>query len=212
MRKIIVILFFVAVCTGSLQAQFKTEVLADTSEICLVVKSATPTLKLNEEISSDKVVRLVIKKCKKCDSLPDFVFSFPNLRELVCSRCNLKVFNKQIAQLSKIRLLDVSGNKLVRLPEEIGQLKDLQTLIINRNKIESLPETIGELRKLEMIDAWDNPLYVLPKSISKLAKTLKLIDLRQIPLRANEFDDMEKLLPKTDIKVTSVCECENDRD
>lgn len=159
----------------------------------------------------DSVYRLKIKKCKKCDSLPEAIFAFKNLQELSAHGVRLKVLNHRIGELKKLRVLDVSRNKLVRVPEEIGQLTQLEKLIINRNKIEELPESIGNLKKLELIDAWNTTLYVLPSSITELKKTLKTIDLRQIPLRETELEAMEKMLPNTKILFTSVCECENNR-
>ena len=159
----------------------------------------------------DSVYRLKIKKCKKCDSLPETVFAFRNLQELTVHGVRLKVLNHRIGELKSLRVLDVSRNKLVRLPEEIGQLTQLEKLIVNRNKIEELPESIGNLKKLEMIDAWSTTLYVLPTSITELKKTLQTIDLRQIPLRDTELEAMEKMLPDTKILFTSVCECENNR-
>lgn len=77
--------------------------------------------------------------------------------------------------------------------------------------IEYLPETMGNLKNLESIDAWDNRLYVLPQSMAELSETLKVIDLRQIPLRAEELEYMEMLLPKTKIYYTALCECKDIR-
>jgi hypothetical protein len=74
-----------------------------------------------------------------------------------------------------------------------------------------LPENIGNLTQLNMIDAWDNPLYILPESIMNLQNNLKILDLRQIGLRNYEYEKMELLLPKTDIKITSFCDCNNSR-
>jgi len=164
-----------------------------------------------KDVAPDSITRLRVKKCKNCDSLPEDIFQYTNLQELICQNGKLKVLNTRISELKNLQTLNVSRNKLVRLPESLGELSELQILIINRNKIESLPESIGKLHKLELIDAWNNPLYSLPQSIAKIANTLKTIDIRQVPIRENELDAMEKLLPKTEIKYTSICECENDR-
>jgi len=164
-----------------------------------------------KDVAPDNITRLRVKKCKNCDSLPEDIFQYTNLQELICQNGKLKVLNSNISSFKNLQILNVSRNKLVRLPESLGELTELHTLIINRNKIEALPESIGNLSKLELIDAWNNPLYVLPKSISKLVNTLKVIDIRQVPIRDNELEAMEKMLPKTDIKYTSICECENDR-
>lgn len=157
-----------------------------------------------------QVYRLKLKI--KADSLPEELFALTNLQELTVSRCKLNVLNERIGELTNLEHLDVMGNHLVRLPESIGNLRKLKTLIICRNLIEYLPESISNLHVLTYIDAWENPLYTLPESISALKETLQTIDLRQIDLRDWELEKMEELLPSTDIKVTSTCDCHDNRD
>ena len=120
--------------------------------------------------------------------------------------------NQDIAKLTHLRVLNLDHNKLLRLPNSIGELQELEMLIISRNIIEILPDSIAKLRNLHTIDAWDNPMYVLPESIVRIQNTLKTIDLRQIPLTKSEYEEMEKLLPNTDILFTNICECENRRE
>lgn len=158
----------------------------------------------------ENVYRLKLKI--KSDSLPEDVFKLYNLQELTASRCKLNVLNSNIGRLTHLEYLNVMGNHLVRLPETIGNLVNLKSLIICRNLIEALPESIGNLKKLTYIDAWENPLYVFPESITNLENTLKVIDLRQIDLHNDELEKMESQLPKTDIKITSTCDCHDNRD
>lgn len=40
--------------------------------------------------------------------------------------------------------LDVSENKIERLPEELGNLLSLADLLVSQNLIEALPESIGK--------------------------------------------------------------------
>ena len=158
------------------------------------------------------VYRLKITKLANKDSLPEELFRLTELRELTVKGCKLCRLNQNIGKLTKLQYLNVDHNKLLRLPETIGALRDLRTLVISRNILEELPESIGNLHQLVTIDAWGNPLYVLPHSISDISNTLKILDLRQIPLTKWEYEAMEQLLPKTDIQFTNICECENRRD
>lgn len=162
-------------------------------------------------LEPENVFRLKLKKCKKCDSLPEQVFQLYNLQELNISRLKIKKLNVNISKLTRLQFLNVSNNKLKYLPESIGQLKELKSLIINRNKIEALPASIASLNKLTLIDAWDNPLYSLPPEIEQISKNLRTLDLRQIPLKERELEEMERLLPLTNIIFTSVCECNDGR-
>lgn len=157
----------------------------------------------------ESVYRLKLKI--KADSLPEEIFQFVNLQELVVSKCRLSVVNARISELAFLQRLDVSNNQLVRLPENLCLLSNLKELIISRNHIEELPNDIGNLLNLEYIDAWDNPLYSLPESISRLQFSLKELDLRQIELRDEELETMEKQLPNTKIQYTSTCDCHSTR-
>ena len=168
---------------------------------------------INEALQSDRpVFRLKITKLANRDSLPEELFQLTELRELTVKGCKLCRLNQSIGKLSHLQYLNLDHNKILRLPETIGNLADLRTFIISRNILEELPEGIGNLHQLVTIDAWGNPLYVLPQSINKLSNTLRVLDLRQIPLTKWEYEAMEQLLPNTDIKFTDICECENRRD
>lgn len=162
--------------------------------------------------ASGPVYRLKLTKLPKRDSLPDELFQLTQLRELTVKGCRLCIVNQRIGELKHLQYLNLDHNKLLRLPNTIGRLHELRTLVISRNMIETLPDSIAKLKKLAVIDAWDNPLYVLPESIKALQKTLKTLDLRQIPLTKREYEEMEYLLPETKILFTDICECENRRD
>ncbi len=158
------------------------------------------------------VYRLKLTKLDNRDSLPEELFSLTELRELTVKGCKLCVLNQNINKLAKLESLNLDKNKLVRLPETIGNLQKLKFLCVSRNLMETFPESISKMTGLTYIDAWDNPLYILPESIKSLQKTLKTLDLRQIPLTKSEFKAMQELLPFTEILFTDICECENRRD
>jgi len=202
-------LFFILILSVFISTVFaqKTTILYSTDDDGKVYTSIAEALK------SDKpVYRLKITKLANKDSLPEELFQLTELRELTVKGCKLCRLNQNIGKLTKLQYLNLDHNKLLRLPETIGFLTDLRTLVISRNILEELPESIGNLHQLTTIDAWGNPLYVLPNSISNISKTLKVLDLRQIPLTRWEYEAMEQLLPETDILFTDICECENRRD
>lgn len=166
-----------------------------------------------EALQSEKpVYRLKITKLANRDSLPEELFQLTELRELTVKGRKLCRLNQNIDKLVHLQYLNLDHNQLLRLPETLGNLADLRTLVVSRNILEELPESIGNLHQLATIDAWGNPLYALPHSINNISKTLKTLDLRQIPLSRKEYDAMEQLLPETDILFTDICECENRRD
>ena len=159
----------------------------------------------------DKVYRLILKKLKKIDSLPDEIFLLKNLQELTVTKSKLQIINKNIDQLIFLQYLNVDHNRLVSLPDELTSLLHLKKLIISRNLIYKLPETIGNMTALREIVAWGNELYNLPESITMLAKTLQILDLRQINFRKSEIEKIEKQLPYTEILYTNLCDCHDKR-
>lgn len=168
---------------------------------------------IEEALSQPQLVyRLKLTKLPERDSLPETLFQLSELRELTVKGCRLCVLNRNIYKLSRLENLNLDKNKLLRLPETLGRLKHLRNLVVSRNLLETLPDSIAAMENLEYVDAWGNPLYVLPESIAALKHTLKVLDLRQIPLTKREYDFMEALLPYTEILFTDICECENRRD
>lgn len=196
-----ILTIFLWSCTENASAQ-KVKYGYDQQDDGTVYKSIDEAL-----LHADRAFRLKLVNKRKMDSLPEKIFQLKNLRELTVKGCKLQVLNQRISELDKLIYLNVGSNRLVRLPESIGDMKELKGLVISRNKIYELPESIGKMTKLEIIDAWDNPLYVLPASITNLVETLKIFDLRQVAIRESELEQMEKLLPNTNILTTSFCDC-----
>lgn len=159
----------------------------------------------------EQVYRLKLKGRLKSDSIPDEIFKFVNLQELTLNGNRLYKINSRISELQYLVYLDLSRNKLVDLPEEICDLQFLRALIINRNLIYKLPENIGKLKNLMLIDAWGNQFYELPQSISLLKDNLKMLDILQIPIKEEEYLEMKKMLPNTEILYSIVCPCVIDR-
>lgn len=54
---------------------------------------------------------------------------------------------QEIGNLKNLLCLDVSENRLERLPEEISGLTSLTDLVISQNLLEMLPDGIGECRR-----------------------------------------------------------------
>jgi len=159
----------------------------------------------------DNVYRLTLKRLKKTDSLPETVFLLKNLQELTVTKSKLQTINKKIAQLIYLQYLNLDHNHLVKLPDELTCLVHLKKLIISRNMVYKLPEAIGKMTALTEIIAWGNDLYSLPESIVTLAKTLQILDLRQISFRKSEIEKIELQLPNTKILYTNLCDCQNSR-
>ncbi len=77
----------------------------------------------------------------------------------------------EIRQMSKLKQLDVSYNKMTGMPAEIGQLTNLETLNYSYNSITGLPNELANLKNnLKEFNLTGNPLS--PEQISKLKASL----------------------------------------
>ena len=75
----------------------------------------------------------------------------------------------------RITLLDLSCNKITKLPDKLQRLHKLETLVLSCNKITALPHWIGDLAGLRELWLQDNPLEdKLPKQIEECHELRRL--------------------------------------
>jgi len=87
-----------------------------------------------------------------------------------------------VGSLAKsLKLLNLSENKIVLLPNYICNLTQLVTLNLNNNQLKLLPPSMGKFTNLKHLQASDNNLKILPGSFSRLR-------LETLELSANDFD------------------------
>lgn len=103
--------------------------------------------------------------------------------------------NNQVVELGLNKL------NLVSIPENIGQLTGLRVLWLTQNKIKALPESFGNLKLLkELLMQW-NEITSLPDSIVNLDK-LEFIRLDS-EVKTNISDNVAKWLKKQEKKLGS---------
>ncbi len=73
-----------------------------------------------------------------------------------------------IGKLSRLSKINLSHNKLIELPDSIGNLSQLTAIDLSYNKLTELPVSIGNLLQLTHIDLSFNKLTILPASFEQL--------------------------------------------
>jgi len=107
-------------------------------------------------------------------SLPPEIGQLSRLRNLGISGERLAALPEQIGQLTNLQHLRVVGTPLTNFPESIGNLHQLRYLEAHHNKLQQLPESLGRLSELVFIDVSSNPITRLPEGLGKLGKLATL--------------------------------------
>uniref|UniRef100_A0A3Q2TBQ4 Leucine rich repeats and calponin homology domain containing 2 n=1 Tax=Fundulus heteroclitus TaxID=8078 RepID=A0A3Q2TBQ4_FUNHE len=94
-------------------------------------------------------------------SIPEAIINLQMLTYLDI-RNLLSVLPKYLFNLP-LKVLLVSNNKLVSIPEEIGKAKELMELDVSCNEIQILPAQVGRLLALRELNVRKNCLHMLPE-------------------------------------------------
>ncbi len=101
---------------------------------------------------------------------------FTNLRS-VTIKARLRTVSPSISQLSQLRELDLSFNRLTAFPVEFWSLTQLEKLLLDHNSIDFLPEALGSFTNLKALALQGNRLRALPAGIGRLTKLWGTLDL-----------------------------------
>ncbi|XP_071981922.1 leucine-rich repeat and calponin homology domain-containing protein 2 isoform X3 [Engystomops pustulosus] len=132
--------------------------------------------------------------CIKC--IPETIKNLQMLTYLNISRNLLSTLPKYLFDLP-LKVLVVSNNKLVSIPEEVGKLKDLMELDVSCNEIQVLPPQVGKLHLLRELNLRRNNLHLLPDELSSLP--LVKLDfscnkITEIPISYRKLRQLEVLI------------------
>lgn len=112
---------------------------------------------------------------KGLTEVPAKVWGIANLRTLDLSHNKLAKLPPKIGTLApKLKTLSLSGNKLGELPAELCQCKELQSLALGKNALVALPDALGALSKLKSLVLSHNQLGALPESLCAMAALQQL--------------------------------------
>ncbi|WP_296266272.1 dermonecrotic toxin domain-containing protein [Pseudomonas sp. UBA6562] len=101
----------------------------------------------------------------------------------------------QLAPLTKLSCLDLSGNRLGDIEQVPASLRSLQRLDLNNLQLEQWPEWVDSLLPLEMLDLSDNHLTTLPEHV--LSNLDNHFPISSISLFGNPLTDDSILRART---------------
>nr|XP_013004399.1 leucine-rich repeat-containing protein 1 [Cavia porcellus] len=132
---------------------------------------------LHSPFSAQMWYLLVRRECTHSLCLADNCHEIGNLKNLLCldvSENKLERLPEEISGLTSLTDLVISQNLLETIPDGIGKLKKLSILKVDQNRLTQLPEAVGECESLTELVLTENRLLTLPKSVGKLKKLSNL--------------------------------------
>ena len=97
--------------------------------------------------------------------MPSNIGKLTDLRDLNLMKNGLIQLPPSLCDLTGLTRLELSSNKLRRLPDRFGSLQQLSgTLSIEMNRLEKLPDSVGFL-KVSILRLSNNCLEALPRSL-----------------------------------------------
>ncbi|MCK4934164.1 MAG: leucine-rich repeat domain-containing protein [Simkaniaceae bacterium] len=101
--------------------------------------------------------------------------------ELTCQK--LRRVPQEIVMLNSLLFLTLDSNMIQTLPKSISQLTSLEMLNVTNNELQTLPEEIGMLTNLQCLELSENRLQNLPNALIDLCSLIELtIDSNQFTI------------------------------
>nr|XP_023906174.1 putative disease resistance RPP13-like protein 1 [Quercus suber] len=133
------------------------------------------------------------------------VSSFKFIRLLDLQGTEIKKIPSSIGKLKHLRYLDVSYNPIKMLPSSITRLHNLQTLRLLQCEIKELPRDISKLVNLTYIDG-ELALTHMPRGLGQLTKlqTLSLSVMSRNIRRHGRLEELKVKVHLQDLKLSGI--------
>ncbi len=175
-------------------------------DVLIAIYNANPNNTLGWDITSEDIsgwdgvtltdgkVSSLILTDKNLTILPKEISALKDLKTLsLIENAITNITAASINGLNSLENLDLSGNRLTRLPSEINKLIQLKQLNLLLNSLTSIPNEIGDLKNLTYLGLHFNNLTSIPSAIGNLTK-LKVLELKDNNISSipQEVCDLEK--------------------
>nr|XP_006813579.1 PREDICTED: leucine-rich repeat and death domain-containing protein 1-like [Saccoglossus kowalevskii] len=123
-----------------------------------------------------KDLRILNLKHSELTIVPSEIGECHELQKLDLSFNKISKIPESLYALEQLTELNMRSNALTSVPDEIGKLKSMKTLNLSSNKIEKIPASLCALEKLTELNMGSNALTSIPDEIGKL-KSMETLDL-----------------------------------
>ena len=106
----------------------------------------------------------------------------------------LSIFPASLTQLKKLKVLDISHNKLTTISDAIGEMVALEGLVLSYNQLTVLSPAITQLKKLYWLDISHNKLTTISDAIGEMVELWRLdLSYNQLTVLNPAINQLKKL-------------------
>ncbi len=144
-----------------------------------------------------KVLDLSNKGLTKVDSS---IYGKTNTTDLILSNNSIRTLPSEMGKMTNLVIFKIDHNLLDgSLIGEIRQMAKLKVLDVSYNKMTGMPAEIGQLSNLETLNYSYNDITGLPNELANLKNNLKEFNLTGNPLSQDQISKLRASLPDTNI-------------
>lgn len=145
-----------------------------------------------------KLETIILNNNQFSGDIPLSLINTTNKLSLEVSKNKLSRIPDSISNQSNIVRLNISENKFKTLPLSMNNLGSLKILYANRNQIDSLPEGFGFIKSLDSLNLSQNLLKIFPERICNIPALKSLIltnnKITRFPYSINSLSSKLKTL------------------
>ena len=128
------------------------------------------------------------------------VYSQTGTTDLILSNNNIRTLPSEMGKMTSVVIFKIDHNILDgSLIGEIRQMSKLRQLDVSYNKMTGMPAEIGQLDNLETLNYSYNNISGLPNELANLKNSLKEFNLTGNPLSQDQINKLKTSLPNTNI-------------
>lgn len=158
-------------------------------------------VKINDSNQNNQQVGVVLDLSNQgITTVTSAVYDKTNTTDLLLSNNLIKTLPSEMGRMNKLVVFKIDHNLLEgSLIGEIRQMSQLKQLDASYNKMTGVPAEIGQLNQLEVLNLSYNQITAFPNEIGNLQNNLKSLNVIGNKLSSEQISKLKAALPKTDV-------------